>query len=36
MIEVTGKGSAEFQDDGTIDIELAYHDADDAILKAVR
>ena len=36
MTEVTGEGSAELQDDGTIEIELTYHDGDDTILKAVR
>lgn len=36
MTEVTGEGSAELQDDGAIEIEFAYHDGDDAILKAVR
>eukprot|EP01012_Entosiphon_sulcatum_P015329 TRINITY_DN20316_c0_g1_i1.p2 TRINITY_DN20316_c0_g1~~TRINITY_DN20316_c0_g1_i1.p2 ORF type:complete len:139 (+),score=19.77 TRINITY_DN20316_c0_g1_i1:76-492(+) len=36
MTEVTGEGSAEFQDDGTIEIELTYHDGDDVILKATR
>jgi hypothetical protein len=36
MTEVTGEGAAELQDDGTIEIEFAYHDGDEAILKAVR
>jgi len=36
MTEVTGEGSAELQDDGTIEIELTYHEGDDTILKAVR
>lgn len=36
MTEVTGEGSAELQDDGTIEIEVTYHDGDDVILKAVR
>ena len=35
MTEVTGEGSAELQDDGTIEIEFAYHNGDDVILKAV-
>jgi hypothetical protein len=36
MTEVTGEGSAELPDDGTIEIELTYDDGDDVILKAVR
>lgn len=36
MTEVTGEGSAELQDDGTIEIEFAYDDGDEVILKAVR
>ena len=36
MTEVTGEGSAELQDNGTIEIELTYHDGDDVILKARR
>ena len=32
--EVTGTGSAELNDDGTIEIEFAYHLGDDAIFKA--
>lgn len=36
MTEVTGEGSAELQDDGTIEIEFTYHDGDDVILKVVR
>ncbi len=36
MTEVTGEGSAELQDDGTIEIELSYHYGDDVILKAVQ
>jgi hypothetical protein len=36
MSEVAGEGSAELRDDGTIEIEFAYHDGDDVILKAVR
>ncbi len=35
MADVTGEGSAELQDDGTIEIEFAYHNGDDVILKAV-
>ena len=34
--EVTGSGSAELQDDGIIEIELSFHNGDDAILKARR
>jgi hypothetical protein len=34
--EVTGSGSAELQDDGTIEIELSFHNGDDATLKARR
>lgn len=36
MDEVTGSGSAELQDDGSLKIEFAYHLGDEAILKAVR
>jgi hypothetical protein len=32
--EVKGTGSAELNDDGTIEIEIAYHLGDEAILKA--
>lgn len=35
MTEVRGIGSAELQDDGSIEIEFAYHLGDEAILKAV-
>jgi hypothetical protein len=34
MDEVTGTGSAELNDDGTIEIAFAYHLGDEAILKA--
>ena len=34
--EVTGSGSAELQDDGTIEIELSFHNGDEAILNARR
>jgi hypothetical protein len=34
--EFTGSGSAELNDDGTIEIEFAYHLGDEAILKAER
>jgi hypothetical protein len=36
MTEVTGEGSAELHDDGTIEIVFAYDAGDEAILKAVR
>ena len=32
--EFTGSGSAELNDDGTIEIEFAYHLGDEAVLKA--
>jgi hypothetical protein len=31
--EIRGSGSAELEDDGTIEIELSFHNGDDAILK---
>ena len=34
MDEVSGSGSAELLDDGTLEIEFAYHNGDEAILKA--
>ncbi len=34
--QVSGSGCAELQDDGTIEIEFAYHLGDEAILKAER
>ena len=34
MDDVSGSGSAELLDDGTIEIEFAYHLGDEAILKA--
>jgi len=34
--EVSGGGSAELQDDGTIEIELSFDNGDDATLKARR
>ena len=34
--EVEGEGTAELLDDGTIEIEFAYHNADEAVLKAKR
>jgi hypothetical protein len=36
MNAVSGSGSAELQDDGSLEIAFAYHLGDDAILKAVR
>jgi hypothetical protein len=36
MDEVTGEGHAELLDDGSIEITFAYHNGDEAILKAVR
>jgi hypothetical protein len=34
--EVEGEGTAELLDDGTLEIEFAYHDGDEAILRAMR
>jgi len=34
--EICGSGSAELEDDGAIEIELSFHNGDDAILKARR
>ena len=34
MDEVSGDGSAELNDDGSIAIEFAYHNGDEAVLKA--
>ncbi|MFK0692092.1 hypothetical protein ACFX5Q_28360 [Mesorhizobium sp. IMUNJ 23033] len=36
MDQVTGDGSAELLDDGSIEITFAYHNGDEAILKAKR
>ena len=36
MDEVTGDGHAELLDDGSIEIAFAYHNGDEAILKAIR
>ena len=36
MDEVTGEGHAELLDDGSIEITFAYHNGDEAILKAKR
>src|SRR5215213_2546210 len=34
--EVNGSGSAELQDDASLQIEFEYHNGDEAVLKAVR
>jgi hypothetical protein len=34
--EVTGSGSAELLDDGTLEIEISFHHGDDAVLRAER
>jgi hypothetical protein len=34
--EVSGSGSAELVDDDTLEIELSFHNGDDAVLKAQR
>lgn len=36
MDDVSGSGSAELLDDGSIEIEFAYHLGDEAVLKAKR
>jgi hypothetical protein len=36
MDQVSGTGSAELKDDGTIEIAFAYHLGDEAVLKAER
>lgn len=36
MDEAGGGGRAELLDDGAIEITLAYHNGDEAILKAIR
>jgi hypothetical protein len=36
MDEVSGDGSAELLDDGSIEIQFAYHNGDEAALKAKR
>ncbi len=36
MDEVSGSGSAELQEDGSIEVEFAYHLGDEAMLKAKR
>ena len=34
--QICGSGSAELEDDGTIEIELSFHNGNDAVLKARR
>ena len=36
LTEVSGSGSAELQDDGSLEIEFEYRHGDEAVLKAVR
>jgi hypothetical protein len=36
MDEISGNNSAELLDDGSIEIELAYHDGDQPVLKTKR
>ncbi len=36
MDEVTGDGDAELLDDGSIEVTFAYHNGDEATLKAIR
>lgn len=36
MDEVTGSGSAELLEDGSLEIDFAYHLGDEAVLKAER
>lgn len=36
MDEVSGAGSAELRDDGSLEIEFEYHNGDEAVLRAVR
>lgn len=36
MTEVSGAGSAELQDDGSLQIEFDYHLGDEAVFRAVR
>ena len=36
MDEVTGDGHAELLDDGPIELTFAYHNGDEAVLKAKR
>jgi hypothetical protein len=34
--EISGSGSAELLDDGTLEVEISFHHGDDAILRAER
>jgi hypothetical protein len=34
--EVTGSGSAELLEDGTLELEISFHRGDDAVLRAER
>ena len=34
--EVSGSGSAELDEDGSVEIEISFHNGDDAVLKARR
>jgi hypothetical protein len=34
--EISGSGSAELTEDGALEIELSFHNSDDAVLKAKR
>lgn len=36
MDDISGSGSAELHDDGSLEIEMNYHHSEEAILKAVR
>lgn len=36
MDEVRGSGSAEMQDDGSLEIEFNFHNGDEAVLKATK
>ena len=36
IVEITGSGSAELDDDGTVEIEISFHNGDAAVLKAYR
>jgi hypothetical protein len=36
MDDVSGSGSAELDDDGTLEIDLSFHLGDDAVRKARR
>jgi hypothetical protein len=36
MNETSGSGDVEIGDDGTLTIDISFHDGDDAVLKARR